>query len=303
MKSLFAMLCLALLVSNQAQADEAVKNLPLARVHVFSSGENGIFANAYLIETANSVVAIDATLLDSTSKALREKTVALGKPLRAVLLTHGHPDHYNGVTNLLAGKTVDVLATAGTDRVIRESDAAKERQWRPVFGTEWPEKRTFPNRILADGQSITIDGVKFTVRDLGAGESHSDSYWLVETGVKRIAFIGDVVLHDMHAYVSDGHTTAWLKNLERLEQELKGIERLYPGHGESGRLELFQAQRRYVVAYRAAIAALAQGRPTLTDEQKKELASRMNEFLPSPKLAFLVPLGADAVAAELAAAR
>lgn len=271
------------------------------QVHVFASAENGIFANAYLIETAHSVVVIDATLLESTSKALREKLIALGKPLKAVLITHGHPDHYNGVTNLIAGEKVDIVATAGTDRVIRESDAGKEKLWSPVFGAEWPKQRTFPNRILPDGGSLEIDGVKFTVHDLGHGESHSDSYWLMEAGGRKTAFIGDVVLNQVHAYVTDGHTTEWLKNIDRLEKELRGTTRLYPGHGEAGGLELLDWERRYLTEYRATVQSLAQGKPALTEDQKKELTTHMTTFLPNQKLAFLIPLGADPVAAELAA--
>src|SRR5438105_5002922 len=125
MKKLF-FLTVILVATCTARATEA-------QVHVFSSGENGIFSNAYLVETEHSVVAIDATLLESTSKALNEKLGSLGKPLKAVLLTHGHPDHYNGITNLVAGREVDVVATSGTDHVIRESDAAKEKLWAPVF--------------------------------------------------------------------------------------------------------------------------------------------------------------------------
>src|SRR5437764_1228416 len=115
------------LVAAVAQANPPTEGQPIAIVHVFASGENGIFANAYFIETAGHVVAIDSTLLESTSRALHEKIVAIGKPLQAVLLTHGHPDHYNGVTNLVAGGKIDVIATADTDRVIRESDAIKEK--------------------------------------------------------------------------------------------------------------------------------------------------------------------------------
>lgn len=142
-----------------------------AEVHRYASGAPGIFANAYLVETAHGVVAIDATLTESDSKALRARLDSLNKPLRAVLLTHGHPDHYNGVTNLLQGAPVPVVATAGVDKVIRESDAAKELQWKPTFGAEWPARRSFPSRIVRDGESLAFDGVSFTVHDLGPGES------------------------------------------------------------------------------------------------------------------------------------
>jgi glyoxylase-like metal-dependent hydrolase (beta-lactamase superfamily II) len=269
------------------------------RVHTFPSGANGIFSNAYLVETEHSVVAIDATLLDSTAGELHARLVALGKPLKAVLLTHGHPDHYNGVTRLIAGSTAEVIATAGTDRVIRESDAAKERQWRPVFGAEWPAKRTFPNRIFRDGEALEVDGATFAVHDLGPGESESDAYWLVQCGGREVAFIGDAVLHGVHAYMSDGHSARWLENLDRLARDLRGVARLYPGHGEAGGLELIEWQRRYLCEYRVTVKAVAAGRAALSDEAKGKLAEHMTTFLPSQKFAFLIPLGADAVAREL----
>jgi len=143
------------------------------RVHRHASGENGIFANAYLVEMAGGIVAVDATLTETDSKALRTKIESLGKPLRAVLITHGHPDHYNGVTNLVAEDSVPIAATAGVDRVIRENDAAKEKQWRPVFKQEWPARRTFPNRIVRDRESLSFGDMTFTVHDLGPGESHT----------------------------------------------------------------------------------------------------------------------------------
>src|SRR5262245_467360 len=97
-------------------------------VHIYQSGDAGIFANAYLIETSAHLVAIDSTLLESTSKACMDRATALKKPIEAVLLTHGHPDHYNGVTNLISGTSVDVISTDGVNQVIREYDAAKEKQ-------------------------------------------------------------------------------------------------------------------------------------------------------------------------------
>src|SRR5262249_22486292 len=50
--------------------------------------------NAYLVETATSIVVVDATLGVSDGKALRSRIEALNKPLAAVIVTHAHPDHY-----------------------------------------------------------------------------------------------------------------------------------------------------------------------------------------------------------------
>jgi glyoxylase-like metal-dependent hydrolase (beta-lactamase superfamily II) len=280
----------------------AAKPASRPAVHRSAADAAGIFANAYLVETSNGVVVIDGRLLTSDGKAVRARLEALGKPLLAVLVTHGHPDHYNGITEILAGATVPVIATHGVDRVIRENDAAKAEQWVGTFGAEWPPKRTFPNRTVKDGESVTFDGVTFTVHDLGPGESHSDSYWATDLGDGKIAFIGDAVLQGVHAYVTDGHTTQWLANLELLRRELAGAKLLYPGHGEPGGLELLGWQKDYLEKYRAAVKDLAKGQARLSDEQKKELVARMKVVLPNDRLEFLIPLGADPVAAELAAA-
>ena len=272
-------------------------------IHTFKSGEAGLMVNGYLIETSDHVVAVDSALIESAAKDLRKKFDSLGKPLAFVLITHGHPDHYNGLTHLTAGMNVDIIATPGTDRVIREWDELKEKQWRGVFGDEWPKKRTFPNRTLEDGKSVSIDGLSFTVHHLGPGESHSDSYWVMEGDGKRVAFIGDVVLNHLHAYGADAHTYEWLRNLDRLITDLSGFDRIYPGHGESGGIELLEWQKHYLQELRAEIAAVAKNKTELSESEKAQLVKLMNEKFPDTKLDFLLINSADPVAKELAAAR
>lgn len=269
-------------------------------VHTYSAPASGIFANAYLVETERGVVAVDATLTVSDARALRMQAEALDKPLLAVLLTHGHPDHYNGVTELLAGQDLPVYATAGVDEIIRRDDAAKAEQWTPVFGDEWPAQRTFPSERVEDGDSISLDGVRFTVHELGPGESHFDTYWVLE-GEDPVAFIGDAAFHDMHAYMSDGHSGDWLANLDHLEQALADIPTLLPGHGPAGDRSLLGAQREYIELYRQTVQALAEGESMLSEEAKAELSAVIKEHLPTDALDFLIPLGADPVAAEMLA--
>src|SRR6185369_9720141 len=64
--------------------------VPNVTIHAHACGEGGIFVNAYLIESRAGVVAVDATLSESESKALRKELEAIGKPLLAVLVTHPH---------------------------------------------------------------------------------------------------------------------------------------------------------------------------------------------------------------------
>jgi len=198
---------------------------------------------------------------------------------------------------------VDIIATPRTYQLIRELDMPKEKQWSGVFGDEWPKERTFPNRTLADGQSVSIDGLTFTVHDLGIGESDSDSYWVMEGDGKKVAFIGDVVLHHVHAYGADAHTFAWLRNLDRLLGELRGFDRIYPGHGDSGGIELLNWQSTYLHELRVKIADLAKGKTELSEMEKAELVEHMNRMFPDTKLNFLLINSADPVAKELAGER
>jgi len=67
-------------------------------------------------------------------------------------------------------------------------------------------------------------------------------------------------------------------------------------------VELLEAQARYLDRFRAEVARIGHGRAQLTDGEKEELVSSMSAYLPSGKLTFLIANGADAVAAEMAAA-
>jgi hypothetical protein len=60
-------------------------------------------------------------------------------------------------------------------------------------------------------------------------------------------------------------------------------------------------QRRYLMMYRETVGRLAAGASALTDAQRALLTDTMSRFLPGAPLTWMIGLGADAVAAELAA--
>src|SRR5919106_1934197 len=112
--------------------------MPPPTIHTYRSGESALFVNSFLVEGEDGVVSIDAPMFVSDARAYRARLDALHKPLAGVLLTHPHPDHYNGLTDLVAGYDVPVIALADVDREIRARDDEKRARWAPVFGDEWP---------------------------------------------------------------------------------------------------------------------------------------------------------------------
>jgi glyoxylase-like metal-dependent hydrolase (beta-lactamase superfamily II) len=269
-------------------------------IHTVTASPEGLSVNGYLVEGAKGVVAIDSALTVSDGKALRQKLDEIGKPLLAVLLTHGHPDHYNGIASLAGTTKVKIYATAAVKKVVVDNDEAKNQHWKPVFKEQWPATRMFPTDEVKDKQRLSFDGMTFTVHELGPGESHADSYWILE-GPTPVAFIGDLVLNGSHAYTNDGHTAAWIKSLARLQRELKTIKQLMPGHGPAGDASILAWQIAYLTKYRSEAERLRAGQAKMSDEGKKTLEAQMKAAYPTAGNLFMIALGADTVAAELAA--
>src|SRR5918997_771790 len=146
--------------------------MPDYRIHTYTAAEAGLLVNSYLIETGDGVVLIDANLLLSDVRALAARIEALRKPLLGVFVTHAHPDHFNGLP-LLTGPRVPVFATAEVANTIAEIADAKRAQWQPVYGAEWPDTHRVPERQLSNGDVVELGGLGFTVRGVGAAESHA----------------------------------------------------------------------------------------------------------------------------------
>jgi glyoxylase-like metal-dependent hydrolase (beta-lactamase superfamily II) len=269
-------------------------------IHTHACGEGGIFVNAYLVETPNGVVAVDATLSESESKAFRREVEALEKPLLAVLVTHPHPDHVAGITNLVGTDAPKIIATQPVLDLMRKLEEPKRKQWTPVFGAEWVQRWTYPNTVVGSGEKVTFDGVTYAVLDIGpGGDSEANSVWFIEAP-KRTAFLSDLVFNGIHSYVADGHLLSWLANLSLLERLCAGMDTVFPGHGPAAApADLFRKQTAYLTTVAGHVKELADGRTELTEGEKKELERRMTAYLPNAGLTFLIAMNADPIAREL----
>jgi len=263
-------------------------------IHRYPVEHEGAFVNAYLVETDTSVVAVDALLMVSDSRAMRAGLEALGKPLRAVLLTHSHPDHYGGLTQLVAGDDVPIIAPQGVIDTIARDDEMKEEILRPMFGDEWAAE-TFPNTPISDGDSVTFDGATFTVIDLGPSESPHDSPWILGEG-ERTVFLGDQIYDHKHCFLGDGFHEQWLENIETLRDRFPEDAVFYVGHGGPVGPGEWDWQRAYIETFLEAIRAADWSN---REQAQAEVVVEMKRFLPTDELSFLMELSVEPVAAQL----
>jgi glyoxylase-like metal-dependent hydrolase (beta-lactamase superfamily II) len=264
-------------------------------IHRFPVEHEGAFVNAYIVETESSLVAIDGLLTVSASQAMRAGLEELGKPLRAVLVTQSHPDHYAGIAELIADDDVPVVAPQGVIDTIARDDALKDSIVGPMFGDEWPAHRVFPSTPIGDGESLEFDGATFTVVDLGPSESPHDSPWILGED-ERIVFLGDQIYDRRHCFLADGFYEEWLANIEALRARFPEDAVFHIGHGGPVGPQMWDWQRRYIETFVEAVEAADWSD---SERAKADVVSVMKAYAPTEELLFLMELSIEPIAAKL----
>jgi glyoxylase-like metal-dependent hydrolase (beta-lactamase superfamily II) len=264
-------------------------------IHRLPLEHEGAFVNAYLVETASGIVAVDGLLQVSAAKEMRAGLDRLGKPLLAALLTHSHPDHYAGLREVVAGADVPIYAPQGVIDTITADDAVKDQIVGPLFGEDWPTDRIFPNTAIADGESVSFDEVKFTVIDLGPSESPHDSPWILGDDAKTV-FLGDQIYDHKHCFLGDGFYEEWLRNIETLRTRFPDGAVFYIGHGGPVGGEMWDWQREYIERF---VEAVSGADWSSTDQAKAAVVGRMKAYEPSDELQILMELSIEPIATKL----
>ena len=264
-------------------------------IHRFPDEHEGAVVNAYLVETASGVVAVDGLLQVSAAKEMRAGIDRLGKPLLAAVLTHSHPDHYAGLGQIVAGDDVPISAPQGVIDTITADDALKDQIVGPMFGEEWPADRVFPNTAIGDGESVTFDDVTLTVIDLGPSESPHDSPWILGDEAKTV-FLGDQIYDHKHCYLADGFYVEWLRNIEKLRARFPDDAVFHIGHGGPVGVKMWDWQRGYIELFVDTVSSAYWSEP---EQAKATVVARMREYEPSEELQFLMELSVEPVAAKL----
>ncbi len=267
----------------------------MTKVHRVESTVGETPVNAYLIEGEDQLVGVDGTLTVSGGRSISERIEAIGKPLKAVVLTHAHPDHYGGVVEFVAGTDASIIATPGVDEIIRRDDEVKEQTLRPMFADEWPAERAFPTRTVDGGTELAFGDIELTVQDMGPGESPHDSIWFLGEG-RRDVFPGDQGYNHMHCFLADGYWEEWLTNIERLGRELPADALMHVGHGDPTDPKILDWERAYIERF---LEEVRDADWEDTDAAKTAVSEAMGSFLKTQDLRFLMELSIEPVATKL----
>lgn len=266
------------------------------RTHIFTAPESAFFVNSFILEGERSVVVIDAQFLISSAMALQGKVLSIGKPMAGLILTHPHPDHYNGAATLLDGMPhVPIFATRKVAEGIISTAELKRAYWTPTYGDDYPQEFRFPDRILAPEETLTIDDIVLKVDELGPGESQ-EMVVLYAPKTKEL-FASDLVYSACHPWLAEDRSNLWLAQLDDVAARYHEARAVHAGHGSSGDLRLLGEQRTYIRDFRDRVAAwTANG---FDDVAKQKIRSQTEASHPGWPLSALINLNFESIAREL----
>jgi glyoxylase-like metal-dependent hydrolase (beta-lactamase superfamily II) len=269
-------------------------------VHIFRSAESAFFVNSFIIETESGLVLVDTQFLTSSARQLCDAIRAHGKPLLAVFITHPHPDHFNGTTEIAqAWPGLPIYATQATIDVIRATQADKRAAWTPVYGDDYPQETVLPNTVVAPGQPIFVDGLELRVDDLGEGESVDITVIHLPQSDQLIA--SDLLYHRVHPWLAEGRTKQWLSQLDIVRGRYSTATSVFAGHGEAAGPDALAQQAEYLNTFRDWVRDGIADLTHPTPDEKSMVAGKLLQRYPNYPLQMLVEMNIDGVAKELAA--
>ncbi len=198
-----------------------------------SEANAGFMSNAGFVVTPAGVVVFDALGTPSlAARMLQEIRRVTQAPIRRVIVSHYHADHYYGL-QVFKDQGAEVWAHEAAQGVFRRPETQARFAQRKEVLAPWVSERlqrfVEPDVWLEGDGEFALGGVHFQLRHVGPAHSAEDlAMYVVEDGV---LYAGDLVFKGRVPFVGDADSRLWLASLDRLIALKPRV--LVPGHGEA----------------------------------------------------------------------
>ncbi len=196
-------------------------------------------SNCYIIPGENGrAVVIDPASARDVKSFLEAKGLTLG----AVIITHGHFDHFAGAAELKRSFDTEVFAPKADLEMFLDADKC----WAD-FMPYTPYEELKPDVLFSDGETLMVCGTEFKVM---AAPGHTAGSCLLLCEELGAIFTGDVIFRGSIGRTdgfsgSDGDMRLSLGKIAALE----GNYTLYCGHGDASALDEEKRSNPYLRAY------------------------------------------------------
>ena len=217
----------------------------------FTSSEVGAWSNSYLISGKSEAILFDVFQLHSDAKRLAGMIAKSDKTLKAVMISHAHPDHFMGL-DVITDRFPEARVVS-TPNIV--ADIQKDGPWmlsllQGKLGPEGPARLVVPEALTEPW--LQIDGIELDVLEFGEGESrHIAPVYIPEA---KALLSADLIYNNAHLYLQEQRLESWLVRLDELEEFSKNcVSTIYPGHGAPGDLRLIGQTRAYLHDFADAV--------------------------------------------------
>ena len=193
---------------------------PMAGAPPQGPGDESMWSpmSATLFHGQRDAVLVDTLVTFEQVDALADWIDRFDRNLTAIYITHGHSDHWIGLTRLLQRfpNARGLARPQVHDRATFEATSpALSAYWQAIFPGEVPADPVLPERW--EGTSIELEGHVLEVIDIGQGDTESST--IVHAPSIAAVIGGDVVYNQVHMMMGEAGETArdaWIASLDRI---------------------------------------------------------------------------------------
>jgi glyoxylase-like metal-dependent hydrolase (beta-lactamase superfamily II) len=238
-----------------------------------------------LIHGATEALLTDPLLTkqQGTDLAIWIKSVIPNKTLTTIFITHGHPDHYLGLSTLLPHfPSARVVATSKVHAQIQKSldPASLNAFWHPLY----PDQLSAPSspfHALEAANIITLDGHVLTAYDAGNTDTSDTSFLHIPSLSMVVA--GDIVYNSVHQWFGEANTTQRRNDWKAALDQISALkpEIIIAGHKRIGAVDGFNniaETKAYIDAFEECVSQNKDAK-SLFESMMKRYPERVNPFI------------------------
>jgi glyoxylase-like metal-dependent hydrolase (beta-lactamase superfamily II) len=233
---------------------------------------------ATLIYGMRDAVLVDAFMTVEQADALSGWVAASGKNLTTIYITHGHGDHWFGISALLERfPNAKPVATPDVVKVMRQNASPEflERIWKAAFPGQIPDRLVIAEELK--GNIIDLEGNELIAIEL----VHTDTDHTTCLTVPSIGLVvaGDAAYNDVHLYLAESNAKTrqeWISALDKigsLNPRTVVASHKRPGNDDNPRI--IEETRQYIRDF-DRIAEMTTTAQELYDNMLKLYPNRVN---------------------------
>lgn len=256
------------------------------KLQVFTGTPEGFLVTSTLVTGEKEALLIDSAFTLADGKKIAEMVRATNKSLTTIYVTHSHPDHYFGAVAVKeAFPNVKLVALPATVTEIKNTWAAKVKQWKPLYKDTITDKPLIPEPLAAP--VLELEGEKLEITGSAQGDEAENSYvWIPSL---KAVVTGDIVYDAVFPWTAETtpeQRKTWAGTLDKLSA-LNPVT-VVPGHQKADRkldTSGIEFTKAYLKAFDEAVPA---------SKNAAELEAKMKAQYPDAALDVIVKIGSEA---------